>query len=194
MLSPETPIIFADGTEFYKKLAEKYIPHTRGFFILAPSGSGKTYYINSQKEKHWIDGDELWMAANAHPDNAWWTAGDAATSLREVDFRSDVITYQAKKLGFWIMGASNLWLRPDAIVLPDWEQHKKYIASRQQGNYDGGATTDKLQQVIHHRERIKQHAETEMPAFRSLDYDRSSVPSFNSIAEAADYLSSLSLS
>lgn len=191
MLDPNTPIIFADGTEVYKKFGETYIVHKRGFFILAPSGSGKTYYINSQKDKHWIDGDELWMATNAHPDNAWWTAGDASPLLREVDFRSDLITYQAKKLGFWIMGASNLWLKPDAIVLPDWEQHKKYIASREQNNYDGGATTGKLQQVIEHRERIKKHAESEIPEFRFLNGDNLSVPKFNSVAEAAEYLQSL---
>lgn len=191
MLDPNTPVIFADGTDVYKKFAESHIVHERGFFILAPSGSGKTYYINAQKEKHWIDGDELWMATNAHPNNAWWTAGDAAPSLREVDMRSDVITHQAKKLGFWVMGASNLWLTPDAIVLPDWEQHKQYIASREQGNYDGGATTGKLQQVIEHRERIRQHAETEVADFRRLTTDTSAVPTFRSVAEAAEYLASL---
>jgi hypothetical protein len=191
MLHPDTPIIFADGTEVYKEFSERYITHSRGFFILAPSGSGKTYYIDSQKEKHWIDGDELWMATNAHPDNAWWTAGDAAPSLREIDFRSDLITLQAKKLGFWVMGASNLWLKPDAVVLPDWEKHKEYIASREKNNYDGGATTGKLQQVIEHRERIKKHTESEMPGFRRLDFDTSRVPQFKSVAEAAEYLASL---
>lgn len=191
MLDPTIPIMFADGTDVYKKFAETFIVHERGFFILAPSGSGKTYYINAQKEKHWMDGDELWMATNAHPDNAWWTAGDAAASLREVDFRSDLITLQAKKLGFWIMGASNLWLKPDAIVLPDWEQHKGYIANREQHNYDGGATMAKLQQVIEHRERIKQHGQNEIPEFRRLSSDSSTVPTFDSVDKAAEYLSSL---
>ena len=191
MLNPETPIIFSDGTEIYKNFSEKYITHKRGFFILAPSGSGKTHYINSQEERHWIDGDELWMATNAHPNNAWWTAGNSATSLREADFRSDVVTHQAKKLGFWVMGASNLWLRPDAIVLPEWDQHKQYIASREQNNYDGGATTDRLQQVIEHRDRIKQHAKSKIPEFRRLDSGDSPVPTFNSVKEAAEYLASL---
>src|SRR3989339_1225632 len=115
MFDPNTPVMFADGTEIYKKLAEKYITHKRGFFILAPSGAGKTHFIKAQKEQHWMDGDELWMETNAHPNNAWWEAGDGL-SIREVDFRSDIVTLQAKKLGFWIMGASNLWLKPDAVV------------------------------------------------------------------------------
>lgn len=188
MLEPSTPIIFADGTEVYRKFAETYITHRRGFFILAPSGSGKTHYIKSQAEKHWIDGDELWMATNAHPSNAWWTAGDGAESLREVDFRSDVITYQAKKLGFWIMGASNLWLRPDAIVIPDWETHKGYIAHRENNNYDGGATSDKLAQVLEHRARIADHANTEVSPFKRLGEYLSRVPQFATVQEAAEYL------
>lgn len=192
LLAPSTPLIFADGTDVYHKLAEKYLTHKRGFFILAPSGAGKTYFVDAQKEKHWMDGDELWMATNAHPDGAWWTAGDAAESLREIDAKSDIITLQAKKLGFWVVGASNLWLKPDAIVIPDWEQHQSYIAKRQTGNYDGGATTDKLQQVIEHRERITQHAEQETPAHRSITgVSQGSVPTFATVAAAAEYLASL---
>jgi hypothetical protein len=183
--------MFADGTEVYKKFADKYITHSKGFFVLAPSGTGKTHYIKSQSEKHWIDGDELWMATNAHPNNAWWTTGDASSSLREVDFRSDLITLQAKKLGFWVMGASNLWLRPDAIVIPDWEQHKQFIAKREQNNYDGGATTDRLQQVINHRERIQRHAKSDVPEFWRLNQDDSTVPQFDSIEKAANYIASL---
>ena len=84
-----------------------------------------------------------------------------------------------------------LMAQADAIVLPDWEQHKQYIASREQGNDDGGATTGKLQQVIEHRERIRQHAEARVADFRSLTPDNSIVPTFRSVAEAAEYLASL---
>jgi hypothetical protein len=188
MLNPNTPIFFADGSKIYEQLAKKYKTHKHGFFILAPSGSGKTHFIKSQSESDWIDGDELWVAANAHPDNAWWEAGDAAESLREVDARSDIITMQAVKLGFWVMGASNLWLRPDAIVMPDWETHKGYISHRETNNYDGGANTERLQQVLDHRARIMKHAQTPMPDFRSLTPVSEPVPVFSSVAEAVDQL------
>jgi len=172
LLFPGTPLVFCDGQKVYNKLAEKYLRHSRGLFIVAPSGAGKTYFTKSQKEKHWIDGDELWMATDAHPAGAWWEDKDNGNSLnmKEIDAKSDIVTMEAKKLGFWIIGASNLWLVPDAVVIPDWELHKSYINNRQNNNYDGGATNDRLQQVINHRERIIKHAkDNNVPIFKSVD-------------------------
>jgi len=51
--------MFVDGPAFYKKFAQEFITHKKGFFIMAPSGAGKTYFIDRQKEKHWMDGDTL---------------------------------------------------------------------------------------------------------------------------------------
>ena len=191
MLGPNTPLVFQDGTQFFNDVATQYVKHDYGLFILAPSGTGKTHYINQQQERDWIDGDELWVATNAHPNNAWWEAGDTAQSLREVDLMSDIMTHQATKQGFWVMGASNLWLRPDAVVLPDWEVHKSYIAHREQNNYDGGATTEKLQQVLDHRKRIEAHATSTPEAQHILDTTKASpVPIFQTIAEAVEFLTS----
>lgn len=174
-IDPKTPLIFSDGTEVYKKFAKEHITHKKGFFIMAPSGSGKTYFIERQKEKHWLDGDSLWEITNAHPKGEWWLwEGEA---IDEIDQRSDVITVQAKKLGFWIIGASNFWLKPDAIVLPHWSTHKKYIMDREKNNYDGGAKSDRLGQVLGHRKWIRQWA-------------KKGVPVFNSVAEATNYLAS----
>jgi hypothetical protein len=168
------PLKFTDGTIIYKKLAQEYLTHKKGFFILAPSGAGKTYFIKNQKEKHWIDGDLLWEATHAHPKGAWWL--ESLEIMDEIDQRSDVITVQAKKLGFWIMGASNFWLKPDAIVLPHWNTHKKYIRTRETTNYDGGATSDRLSQVLEHRKWIR-------------GWIKKGVPAFKSIQEAVNYLS-----
>jgi hypothetical protein len=164
-LDVNTPLVFKDGTELYDEFAKRYITHKRGFFILAPSGAGKTYYINNQKTKHWIDGDEIWIAANAHPKFGWW-------------LQSDVVTMQAKMLGFWIMGASNNWLKPDAVVLPHLITHKKYIRSRENNEYDGGATSDKMAQVLNHRKIIE-------------NWVKKGVPKFDSIEKAVTYLASL---
>lgn len=175
LLDPKTPLMFNDGTEVYKELAKKYRTHDNGFFILAPSGAGKTHFIKSQKELHWIDGDDLWMATNAHPDGAWWLEG--IDRINEIDQRSDVVTIEAKKLGFWILGASNAFLPPDAIVIPDWETHKHWISYRENNNYDGGATSDKLDQVESHREWI-------------LQWEKKGVPKFETVEKAVNYLTS----
>lgn len=170
------PLMFADGSEIYKKFAKEHVVHKIGFFIMAPSGAGKTYFMDHQKEKHWIDGDTLWEATNAHPKGEWWTWG--LDVITEIDQRSDIITAQAKKLGFWVIGASNNWLKPDAIVLPHWSTHKRYIGAREKGNYDGGATSDRLGQVLGHRKWIKL-------------WVKQGVPEFGSVAEAANHLKSI---
>ena len=168
------PVVFQDGESTFQELDNKYIKHNQGFFILAPSGSGKTYFCQNQIEKHWIDGDSLWMATGAHPDGPWWK--EPIETINRIDQRSDVVTMEAKVQGLWIMGASNYWLKPDAIVIPDWETHKKYIALRENGSYDGGATSEDYSQVKEHIEFIK-HWNT--------DYG---VPMFASIQEAVEYL------
>lgn len=175
LLSSKIPLIFTDGTYLYNKLAKECITHKMGFFVLAPSGAGKTHFINHQKEKHWIDGDKLWEAANAHPKEKWWLSNKL---INETDPKSDVITVQAKKRGFWIMGASNSWLKPDAIVIPRWTTHKKYIRIRETTNYDGGAKSDKLQGVLNHRKFIMQ-------------WVKKGVPKFSSIEKAVNYLVSI---
>jgi len=172
-MKSNTPLIFANGTSIYKRFAKKYITHKKGFFIMAPSGVGKTHFIKSQKKNHWIDGDELWMATNAHPDGAWWL--EKISVIEEIDQRCDLITAQAKKLGFWIMGASNNWLPPDAIVIPPWSTHKKYIKYRETHNYDGGAKSDKLAQVMSHRNWIMQ-------------WEKKGVPKFTSVEKAVNFL------
>jgi len=175
-LDSKTPLMFSDGTDVYNKLAQKYITHKQGFFILTPSGAGKTYFTEGQQEPHWMDADELWENTNAHPKGPWWLS--SVSELIEIEQKSDIITMQAKKLGFWILGSMGDFLKPDAIVLPHWSTHKKYILSR--GNstaeeYDGGATADDFDQVRRHRKRIAQ-------------WQKHGVPKFTSAQDATEYL------
>lgn len=160
-------VIFKDGEEFFAGLSNKYKKHSKGFFILAPSGSGKTYFCTHQKESHWIDGDDLWISSGAHPDTDWWTQG--LEVINYVDKRSDIVTMEAVRQGFWVMGASNYWLKPDAIVIPEWEDHKKKIANRFSNNYDGGATPEDHDQVLGHIEVIRKwHTDFNVPQFQSI--------------------------
>ena len=171
------PSVFKKDNEIYKNFLDETMPHTKGFFILAPSGAGKTYFVNKQKEKNWIDGDTLWVATRAHPNMDWWNMG--LDVIREVDARSDVVTQEAKRLGLWILGASNNWLAPDAVVMPPWDTNVAYIKHRQETNYDGGLKTDQLGQLESHRKEIKEMA------------DNKKVPIFESINKATSYLEEL---
>lgn len=162
------PIVFSNGSSFFEKLSEKYVKHDRGFFIVAPSGSGKTNFCKNQTENNWIDGDDLWIESEAHPDFAWWK--EPIEIINRVDKRSDVVTMEAMEEGFWIMGASNFWLKPDAIVIPDWEIHKQYISDRENGEYDGGAESNDYKQVLEHIEFIKKwNINFGVPLYKSID-------------------------
>ena len=167
IMTTSTPVVFANGTKFYQKLGKKYIRHKKGLFILAPSGSGKTYFVNRQKQANWIDGDYLWLASNADLSSDEWDAD--YEEVQEINDRSDVITHQAKKLGFWIVGSSNNSLKPDAIVLLPWRKHVAYIKKRQIDNYDGGATVKDLSGVIKHRRWIRKWKKQGVPCFYSID-------------------------
>lgn len=169
LLDKVKPVSFVDGKEIFKKFMDEYIVHKKGIFILAPSGTGKTHYVKNQKQKDFIDGDKLWTAAGAHPPtDPWWTMG--IDVINQIDQRSDIITMYAKELGLWILGASQYWLKPDGIVIPDWETHKKYILHREQNNYDGGATSNDHDQVLGHIKYMRELAEKEnIPVFQSIE-------------------------
>ena len=167
LLDDTTPIVFSDGTDIYNELKKKYITHSKGYFIYGPSGVGKTHFINKQKENKWIDGDILWEATNAFPKGEWWNL-----SIDEMDCierRADVITEQAKKLGFWIIGASSVNMIPDAIVIPDFDTHLKYIKYRETHNYDGGIKSDELDKIIRNREYYSRFQKNGVPIFKSVD-------------------------
>lgn len=162
-----TPIVFADGTKFFQELGKKYVQHAKGLFILAPSASGKTYFVNRQKRADWVDGDYLWVASNADLSGDEWDTDFEL--VQEINNRSDVITLQAKKLGFWIIGSSNNSLKPDAIVLLPWRKQVAYVKKRQQNNYDGGATLEDLQGLVEHRRWIRKWKRQGVPCFSSID-------------------------
>ena len=169
LLDSNTPLIFTDGTDFYNELAKKYIVHKRGLFILAPSGVGKSHYYRKQKdgEKHWIDADRLWRWTKAMPAGVWW---EDIAMIEQVEQQCDVITMHARKLGFWMLGSANSELKPDAIVIPHWKTHIKYIKMREK-NYDGGARSDTkaLEQVRRHRKWIMRWTKKGVPKFKSVD-------------------------
>jgi hypothetical protein len=160
------PVCFADGAQIFNKLKKTYIRHKQGRFILSSSGTGKTFYVKNQKVKHWIDGDFFWSITNADPLPDEWEYN--FDHVMEVNNRCDVMTYQAKKQGLWILGSSNSWLKPDAIVILDEATQKKYILDRQNRDYDGGAKEEDFEAVKRHNKIIKKWAEEDVPVFASI--------------------------
>jgi hypothetical protein len=162
LLDIDTPLAFQDGTKIYKKFTDEYITHKKGYFILGPSGIGKSHYVRAQQpgSKHWVDADQIWRKTKAMPIGAWWEQLD---KIKGVEEQCDIITVQAKSLGLWLIGASCRWLKPDAVVLPHWKTHEKYIKMRNL-NYDGGAT----ELPKGHRKEIHQWTKQGVPEFKSV--------------------------
>ena len=161
-------VTFQNNSLFYEELELTYRKHGCGYFILAPSGSGKTYYCQNQIQLDWLDGDDLWRKSGATPKGSWWT--ESLSIINRIEKRCDIITEEAKENGFWVMGSSSYWLKPDAVVIPNWDTHLRFIAHRQDNHYDGGATMDTLDRVISHRRIIADwHFKGGVPLFLNIE-------------------------
>ncbi len=162
------PQKFSDGTAIYKKTLKGFVTHKKGFFIVAPSGTGKSYFVRNQKTKHWIDGDVVWKATGAIPKGDWWKGG--LEKISDVDQKCDVITSECKRMGYWVLGASYYWLIPDAIVIPDLKQQKRYIKAREFGGYDGGAKEADMKNVLNHRKwLVAQAKKNKVRVFKTIE-------------------------
>lgn len=167
LLDQDTPVIFTDGSNVFDEFNKEYITHKKGLFIYGPSGIGKTYYVQHQKEKNWVDGDVLWNACNAFPNGDWWNLD--SEEIASIERRADIITEQAKKLGFWIIGASSVNIIPDAIVIPDFDTHLQYIRYREEHQYDGGSTSEDIENIKINREYYSRFQKDGVPIFKSVE-------------------------
>lgn len=169
-MSDLKPVIYEDGSNFFKELEKKFKRHEKGFFILTPSGAGKTYYCKRQNEQNWIDGDDLYFDTGAQPpvEYEWWNMGPHI--INRVEQRCDVITAEAVDRGFWVMGSINYWLKPDAIVIPSVDTLMKQIKQRQNEGYDGGLKDEHFEQLIVHIGIIRDwYIKYDVPQYKSID-------------------------
>ncbi len=163
----DIPVVFANGTDVYDRLAQSYRRHAKGYFLLAPSGAGKTYFVDHQVLPDWIDGDVLWQAVGALPDGEWWNL--PLERIMELEARCDLITQEARRLGFWVLGGSNTWLQPDAVVLPHWQTQKYRMGLRLKHNYDGGLAPDQTGKALTQRRWFSRWTKQGVPKFTSIE-------------------------
>ncbi len=108
----------------------------------------------------------MWAATKAFPSNDWWNL--SGEEIDAIERRADVITEQVQKLGFWIIGASSVNMVPNAIVMPDFYTHLKYIQYRENHNYDGGMKSDDLEKIKRNREYFVRFQSSGVPIFKSV--------------------------
>lgn len=162
---------FTDGKDVYKDFDTEYKKHKKGYVILAPPGTGKSYFVQQQKgkKKNWIDSDIIFGDKSLSID---WHNNNNNIDERLAYLRADYMLEQSKLYGYRIIGALFWEYKADAIVIPPLEQHKLYIKSRKDLN---------LQIVKKMRRLFSNHAK------------KFKIPVFKTINEATEYLDKLSV-
>ena len=113
-----------------------------------PRPRAKTHFCKHQAQPDWVDGDSIWGESGADPfPFQWWK--DGLHTIQRVSQRCDVITADAVDRGFWIIGSTNYWLQPNAIVVPPRDILIRNIEKRGQADhqYDGGLEKDQFHQL-----------------------------------------------
>ena len=95
-----------------------------GKVILAPSGTGKTTWIQSNPEMGWEDADILFKQS---PDfEATANEEEREKHYKEIDIKLEIEKQKGKRIL-----SSLFWdYIPDAIVIPDESIHKIYVSNR----------------------------------------------------------------
>ena len=97
-----------------------------------PSGSGKSYYIDKQKNKdEFIDCDPLTWITNAQPHRSNSCPWNWDEHLKIICLQVDQVVAIAKSRRFWVMGAT-WWSgkQIDAIVILEEQIHRKRFKNK----------------------------------------------------------------
>ena len=156
---------FSNGSKVYKKYDKKYKRHEKGLVILGPPGLGKTTFvrkneadiIKSGQKLDWIDQDDLLHELGVD----WHFNSNNQDDFRLNYLRADYITEQSKQLGYWLIGSLFWEYKADAIVIPPWSIHEKYIKNR------GDLNPNMVKQI--RKLLFKQAKQMKIPLFLSIE-------------------------
>ena len=151
---------FTDGSDVYNDFNQEYKQHKKGFVILAPSGTGKTTFVNNQIgiKKNWIDSDSLFGSKSLNID---WMNSKNEVEERLSYLRADYMLEQSKLYGYRIIGSLFYKYKADAVVLIPLNEHIEYVKLRKDLNID------KIKQL---RKTIAYHAYyLNIPVFSNIN-------------------------
>ncbi len=190
----ETPKLDLESLDIQKvhevvdSYSEKHIRHKHGAIIFVGSGGGKSTTCrnqipNEEGKTDFVDADLVYRETGAHPCQPevvplrplpWWDMGDQV--IHEVEERCGIVNAAMIEQGLWALTTSftpDDEYMPAAIVLLPWEEHKRRIIEKTQGeHYDGGAkaTDEGFSLVLGHRKWAERVAkEKNIPIVDSIE-------------------------
>lgn len=154
-------IMLSNGNKVYTKLDKEYTKHKNGYVIIAPPGSGKSYFVRNQKKgkkKEFIDGDILLKQLGADWKKTKFPNPDFVLAYKGIDLMLE----QSRQYGYKILTSTFFEFNGDALVLPKIKDHKDYVAKRKDLNW---------KDVFHLRKKFEWFAKKyfEMPIFETFD-------------------------
>ena len=123
---------YKEQTNQYLNKLQQPPQSQRGASIIMPSGSGKSYYIDRQKNKdEFIDCDPLTWITNAQPHRSNSCPWNWDEHLKIICLQVDQVVAIAKSRRFWVMGAT-WWSgkQIDAIVILEEQIHRKRFKNK----------------------------------------------------------------
>tara|TARA_Y100000992_G_scaffold230065_1_gene161326 strand:- start:294 stop:809 length:516 start_codon:yes stop_codon:yes gene_type:complete len=104
--------------------------HGEGAIVLSPPGSGKSWFVEHDGMGQWVDVDEfLGPYLKFHTDE--WLSQEHSEAQTESHYREcDRYLLAMREEGLWVVGSLFWEYVADAIVILDEAQHRKWVAKR----------------------------------------------------------------
>ena len=110
--------------------------HSEGSIILVPPGSGKSWFVEHRGMGQWADVDDfLGPFLKFHTDE--WLGKKNTQAEVEAHYREcDKYLKAMRDEGLWVVGALFWEYVPDAIVILNEAQHRKWVDKRDNLNWE----------------------------------------------------------
>lgn len=104
--------------------------HSEGSIVLGPPGSGKSWFVEHRGKGQWADVDEFLGVYLKFHTNEWLKEEHSKAEVEAHYRECDRYLSAMRDEGLWVVGALFWEYVPDAIVILDEVQHRKWVAKR----------------------------------------------------------------
>ena len=110
--------------------------HSAGVIVHSPPGSGKSWVVQHDGGEDWVDVDEFVGKYLKFHTEAWHSAQKSEAEIKKHYLECDKYLQAMRKEGLWVVGSLFENYIPDAILLLDIKQHRKWVEKREDLDWD----------------------------------------------------------